>query len=334
MYNLFLLFQKDGTLQRFKDFKPRDFFPNALTQMHVGRSHRCLGSPMLDMIDTAIEFSNEYHSEVNKAENEKDIAKIDALQKWKGLNEELQCMKEVVGWTSSIIDILNDRSFKLSNNPNCPESVRRIKLLRDALIWFIDWRDRAIIDSKSRDLMEQYSIFFTKNSTDDLIQVLQGTLNLLEINTKEITLLDGSTYWSYILLKGVSQDRLENHFSRIRSISVNRLHQRLTEEAVMVAETRLSIQNHTKGEVTILEHGNSDATIKRNCGDSKNNNRGGQKRRIKNIKALTNSLHISGEDSNNLETFTTVREKREKKIKEVKESRSKNILQDANGYFI
>ena len=27
--------------------------------MHVGRSHRCLGSPMLDMIDTAIEFSNE-----------------------------------------------------------------------------------------------------------------------------------------------------------------------------------------------------------------------------------------------------------------------------------
>ena len=132
MYNLFLLFQKDGTLQRFKDFKPRDFFPNALTQMHVGRSYRCLGSPMLDMIDTAIEFSNEYHSEVNKPENEKDIAKIDALQKWKGLNEELQCMKEVVGWTSSIIDILNDRSFKLSNNPNCPESVRRIKLLRDA----------------------------------------------------------------------------------------------------------------------------------------------------------------------------------------------------------
>jgi hypothetical protein len=226
MYNLFLLFQKDGTLQRFKDFKPKDFFPNALTQMHVGRSHRCLGSPMLDMIDTAIEFSNEYHSEVNKPENEKDIAKIDALQKWKGLNEELQCMKEVVGWTSSIIDILNDRSFKLSNNPNCPESVRRIKLLRDALIWFIDWRDRAIIDSKSRDLMEQYSIFFTKNSTDDLIQVLQGTLNLLEINTKEITLLDGSTYWSYILLKGVSQDRLANHFIRIRSISVIRLHQR------------------------------------------------------------------------------------------------------------
>ena len=52
------------------------------------------------------------------------------------------------------------------------------------------------------------------------------------------------------------------------------------------------------------------------------------------MKALTNNLHISGEDSNNLETFTTVREKREKKIKEVKESRSKNILQDANGYFI
>ena len=102
----------------------------------------------------------------------------------------------------------------------------------------------------------------------------------------------------------------------------------------MVAETRLSIQNHTKGEVTILEHGNSNATIKRNCGDSKKNNRGGQKRRIKNIKALTNNLHISGEDSNNIETFTTVREKREKKIKEVKESRSKNILQDANGYFI
>ena len=74
--------------------------------------------------------------------------------------------------------------------------------------------------------MEQYSIFFTKNSTDDLIQVLQGTLNLLEINTKEITLLDGLTYWSFILLKGVSQDRLANHFIRIRSISVIRLHQR------------------------------------------------------------------------------------------------------------
>ena len=171
--------------------------------------------------------------------------------------------------------------------------------------------------------MEQCSNFFTKNSTDDLIQVLQGTLNLLEINTKEITLLDGSTYWSYILLKGVSQDRLENHFSRIRSISVNRLHQRLTEEAVMVAETRLSIQNHTKGEVTILEHGNSKATIKRNCGDSKKNNRGGQKRRIKNMKALTNNLHISGEDSNNLETFTTVREKREKKSKKSKSLEAK-----------
>ena len=49
---------------------------------------------------------------------------------------------------------------KYSNNPDCPESVRRNKLSRDALIWLINWRDQVIIDSKSRDVMEQYSDFF------------------------------------------------------------------------------------------------------------------------------------------------------------------------------
>ena len=224
--------------------------------MNVSRALRLLGKPMLKVIDTGIEFSNEYHIEIKKSENQKDIAKIASLEKFKDLNVELQCMKEVIGNTSAIIEILNDKKFKLSNNPNCPESVRRIKVLKDTLIWFINWRDQAIKDSKSRDIKVQYANFFTKNSSDDLITLLQGIINLIEINTKEITLSNGTKIWTYILMKGMSQDRLENHFARIKSVSCNQMHQRLTEEAVTTAEMRLSIQNHTKGTVTILEHGN------------------------------------------------------------------------------
>ena len=235
-----------------------DMYPDGMSKMNVMRTLRVLGEPMLVMIKKAIAFSDQYHNEIAKPKAQQDERLISYLEPYKECNEDLQPSLKFLTMTTDIINILQDPLHGVSSDPNDQVSVEKIQVLQSVLKRFTEWRDRCLtFDDRKTNMRAKYASFVTKEASDDFIQLVTALINLIKINTSEVTIEvdDGQgnrinkTYFSYIILRGISQDRQENRFAVLKNVIQVRNHRETMQHYIttsQITEHSIFLNNYGK----------------------------------------------------------------------------------------
>lgn len=268
---------------------------------------------------------NIYHDELNKPEVQQDSDIIKGYSAWKDCKDSLIPMHRFISMTTNVINILQDRHHRMSCNPTDEESQARLKCLEDSLKFFMEWKDdsfkRCTQSNRKSTQTQMYKKWFTKECSDDFIGLIRGMINLIKCNTSLCTRLTSDNteeeYHSYILLRGISQDRQENRFALLKSI----IRSRNGRENAMTYKWATKVDTHIReirACAKYIEGRAEKAYVKTNCpADLKYKKKQMEKNQIafvKNAVDRDNGVESTRNDLMNAEEETLSRRKHAKSI--------------------
>ena len=205
---------------------------------------------MIAMIDRALLYKRRYEDlidernvvEANEYINYKDADKYDG---W----------REISVRFSGLFDVLNSTDNRLNTNSYSHNLI----ILKDFLIWFINWKEECIAyRSLSLPLnatsYQSMTGFFTNEASEDCITMVSGIIQLTEYYSARRHDLSKPFF---LLPRRISQDLQENHFSKVR---LALRHGRMDHKGSFAACARVNLIKEIKA------HGRS--TKKRNAGGS------------------------------------------------------------------
>ena len=136
MLELWMSFNDNSGLNKFKCFKTTDFVKNSFRAMRVGPCIKVLGPKMIEMIDLALLYKEEYSEHKNNANSN---GKINPFEFYK--NAEIYLgWREVSEHFSNPFSILNSTE-KTLNTTNYSENYNYLITFFD---WFLCWKNECI----------------------------------------------------------------------------------------------------------------------------------------------------------------------------------------------
>lgn len=139
---------------------------------------------------------------------------------------------------TGLFNILNSSTNRL----NTTTYKHNLQYLKDFYAWFLKWRNHNVAKTKSSlppnsSLYDSMTGFFSKESSDDLLSMLQSLIQLTEFYADGVKNQDGTDF--YLLACRFTQDRLENEFSAIKLRSK---HARLDHQITDASSKAVSIR--------------------------------------------------------------------------------------------
>jgi hypothetical protein len=256
MFELWMSFNDNLGLNRFKSFKTIDFIKNSFQAMRVGPCIKVLGPRMVEMIDLALLYKEEYLIFNDNKENEN---KLNPYEFYK--NAEIYLgWREASQYFSKLFNILNSTDNRL-NTTNYSENYQ---FLIEFQKWFLNWKAECI-DRKKTELpaihtaYEGMTGFFTAEASEDCLSMIES---LIAITNHYCNLNNNTGEYFFFLPRCISQDLVENAFSRIRvAIGHGRLDHITTFNActevnmikeVKISERSLKRRNAAGAQIEIL----------------------------------------------------------------------------------
>ena len=210
MMTLWMSFNDNAGLNRFKEFKMVDFVKNSFQAMRVGPCIKVLGSSMIEMIDTAIIYKDKYE-QFRDQEYNKNVA--NPYEAFKDA-EKYGGWRVASVWFSKLFSILNSTSRRL----NTTTYSQNLTFLKDFYSWFKKWKDECT----SRTLKKHQKIhtsyeamlgFFTAEATEDCLSMVQGIIQMTQFHCEK-SISNGKEI--YFIPRRISQDLVENGFATIK----------------------------------------------------------------------------------------------------------------------
>ena len=226
MKELWMSFLESSGLNVHPEFKMTDFIKNSFQAMRVGPCMKVLGPKMTAMIDHARLYKvqhdnyNHLHAQVitiNPYEKFKDADRYDGIY----------LVSVMFG---KLFAILNSTTNRL----NTEYYSHNLLFLEEFLMWFKMWKLECVNRMKCvlpvvHTSYQAMTGFFTAEASDDCMSMVEGIINLtkyycsININTKNPV---------YIICRRISQDNVENTFSRVKlAAGHNRLDHKTTAAA-------------------------------------------------------------------------------------------------------
>ena len=159
--------------------------------------------------------------------------------------------KEMCVWFTGLFDVLNSTTNRLDTG----EYSQNLQYLKEFHKWFSDWKiesiARRLTDKTLPDNPTAYQsmqCFFTGEASEDCLTMIEGIVGLTEYYCRKA--IDNNQF-VFFLPRRISQDLVENGFSRIRlAIGHGRLDHRTTSAAItkvnMVKEIKASVRSSKK----------------------------------------------------------------------------------------
>ena len=208
------------------------------------------------MIDRALLYKERFHESNETATN---LSEKNSYEKFKNAEKYLG-WREMSVWFSGLFDILNSTKNRLDTSSYS----YNLEYLKDFHKWFSEWKDESIIRRlatlpNNPTAYQSMTCFFTGEASEDCMSMIEGIIGLTEyycrkgIETKKPV---------YFLPRRISQDLVENGFSRIRlAIGHGRLDHRTTSSAITKVNTgkemksceRLNKKRNASGESVRVE---------------------------------------------------------------------------------
>ena len=210
MFSLWLSFNDSSGLNRFPSFKTIDFIKNSFQSMRVGPCIKVLGPKMIEVIDMALVYQQNY-IEFNNDENNSGLC--NPYEFYKNADDYLG-WREVCVQFSQLFSILNSTENRL----NTTNYTHNFNYLKSFHAWFKNWKEVAIIRQKSilpviHSAYQSMCGFFTIEASEDCLSMTQSIIALTYHYTKKNNTI-GKHF--FLLPRRISQDLVENAFSRIR----------------------------------------------------------------------------------------------------------------------
>ena len=248
MSELWMSFNDNSGLNRFKCFKTIDFVKNSFQAMRVGPCIKVLGPKMIEMIDLALLYKEQYNEYRN---NEENNGKINPFEFYK--NAEIYLgWREVSEYFSNLFSILNSTENRL-NTTNYSQNYEFLVTFHK---WFLSWKEECI-ERKQLELTVKHTAyeamtgFFTAEASDDCLSMIQGIISMTNYycNSNNNT---GNFF--FFLPRRISQDLVENAFSRIR-VAIG--HARLDHSTTFNACTEVNMMKEVKASERSLKKRNA-----------------------------------------------------------------------------
>lgn len=234
MMNLWMSFNSLG-LNTHKEFKSIDFIKNSFQAMRVGpcikvrnisillhriRHHlypsipftfkkQVLGQKMIDMIDHALLYKCRYEdmNSAGKTKEAEDFRKFNDADKYLG-------WREMAFWFTGLFNILNSTDNRL----NTDYYTSNVEYLESFLVWFKAWKEesiayRALTLPVNPTSYQSMTGFFTSEATEDCITMVSG---IIQLTKYYCSISKQSGKFMFFLPRRISQDLVENHFSRVK----------------------------------------------------------------------------------------------------------------------
>ena len=203
MLELWMSFNDNSGLNKFKCFKTTDFVKNSFQAMRVGPCIKVLRPKMIEMIDLALLYKDENSEYKN---NENNNGKINPFEFYK--NAEIYLgWRDVSEHFSNLFSILNSTENRL-NTTNYSENYNYLITFYD---WFLCWKNGCIERKKSElpfkhTAYEVMTGFFTAEAAEDCLSMIQGLISMTKYYCSS-----NNNSWKYFffLPRRISQDLVE-----------------------------------------------------------------------------------------------------------------------------
>ena len=215
---------------------------------------------MIAMIDRALLYKERYDqamSDDNRivCNQYKKYADADKYSAW----------REVCVWFTGLFDILNSTDKRL----NTDYYSDNLEFLKRFLKWFEDWKTecisfRAITLPENCTAYQAMTGFFTAEATEDCLSMVRGIIYLSEYYCGRKNINDVPVYF---LPRRISQDLVENGFSRIR-LAVG--HGRLDHKSTLAATVEVNLMKEIKCHDRSIRKRNANSSIKDNSEEKSN----------------------------------------------------------------
>jgi hypothetical protein len=202
---------------------------------------------MIDMIDHAL-LNKARYDEWNTLPHES--SEQNPWIKFKNADSYLG-WREMCVWFTGLFDVLNSTTNRLDTG----EYSHNLQYLKDFHEWFSEWKteslSRRLSDKSLPDNPTAYQsmqCFFTGEASEDCLTMIEGIVGLTEYYCRKGI---ENNHFVFFLPRRISQDLVENGFSRIRlAIGHGRLDHRTTSAAItkvnMVKEIKSSERSSKK----------------------------------------------------------------------------------------
>ena len=190
------------------------------------------------MIDRALLYKERFN-EFNKIETNK--LEKNSYEKFKNADKYLG-WREMCVWFTGLFDILNSTKNRLDTTSYS----HNLEYLKEFHKWFSEWK----IESINRKLAtlpmnpttyQSMTCFFTGEASEDCLSMINGIIGLTENYCRTGIEINKPVYF---LPRRISQDLVENGFSRIRlAIGHGRLDHRTTSSAITKVNTGKEIKS-------------------------------------------------------------------------------------------
>lgn len=210
MFSLWMSFNDNSGLNRFPSFKTIDFIKNSFQSMRVGPCIKVLGPKMIDVIDMALLYQQKYNEFHVDPDN---TGHCNPYEFYKNADDYLG-WREVCVQFSGLFEILNSTENRL----NTTKYAQNHSYLKSFYVWFANWKEEAITSQKAKlplvhTAYQSMCGFFTSEACEDCLSMTLSIIALTNYycNTNNII---GEHF--FLLPRRISQDLVENAFSRIR----------------------------------------------------------------------------------------------------------------------
>lgn len=248
MLELWMSFNDNSGLNRFKCFKTIDFVKNSFQAMRVGPCIKVLGPKMIEMIDLALLYKEQYNEYRNNEENK---GKLNPFEFYK--NAEIYLgWREVCEYFSNLFSILNSTENRL-NTTNYSQNYEFLVIFHK---WFLRWKEECI-ERKQLELSIKHTAyeamtgFFTAEASDDCLSMIQGIISMTNYYCNSN---NNTGKFFFFLPRRISQDLVENAFSRIR-VAIG--HARLDHSTTFNACSEVNMMKEVKASERSLKKRNA-----------------------------------------------------------------------------